>query len=249
MPALIDDRDDHQDHPQHRVDLAVERVEVAAQRGHERRDQDSEAGGAEQDQAAYPGEERVGAPVLRHRPGDVHRVLGRLRDSQRSVDDADGTDHDRRRAPLQTFGSGELVADHRELAQRGVEDLLLEVGVVLQHEAEDRRGHQQQREQRQEAVVGHQRGQVVALIVAELVDDRDREAEPLVPPLVGVEAIVKCHRRLPVAARRLTECGLVKHGSSIGDSQFRWRHSESDFAASSPIQLRLTVFCPSEREA
>ena len=52
--------------------------------------------------------------------------------------------------------------------------------IALQHEAEDRDQQQQQREQRQEPVVGDQRGEIRALVVGELVDDGDREAEPAV---------------------------------------------------------------------
>ena len=48
-------------------------------------------------------------------------------------------------------------------------------GVALQHEAEDRGGQQQQREDRDERVVGDDRGQVVALVVEELVDHRERD--------------------------------------------------------------------------
>ena len=62
----------------------------------------------------------------------------------------------------------------------------LQVGDPLQHEAEDRHQQEQQREQRQEPVVGDQRSQVGALVVAELVDHGDGEAQPAMTALVGV---------------------------------------------------------------
>ena len=54
---------------------------------------------------------------------------------------------------------------------------LLQLRVALEHEAEHRRGDQQQREDRDERVVGDDRGEVVALVVEELVDDREREPD------------------------------------------------------------------------
>ncbi len=56
--------------------------------------------------------------------------------------------------------------------ERRVEDPLLQVGVVLQHEAEHRGQQQQQGEQRQEPVVRDQGGQVGTLVLGELVDRR-----------------------------------------------------------------------------
>jgi hypothetical protein len=41
---------------------------------------------------------------------------------------------------MEPLGSAELLADDRELAQRRVEDLLLERAIPLQDEPEDRRG-------------------------------------------------------------------------------------------------------------
>ena len=80
--------------------------------------------------------------------------------------------------------------------ERRVQQLVLQVGVALQHEAEDRHKQQQQREQRQEPVVGDQRGEVGALIVGELVDDGDGEAQPAVPALVeAIEAAITDERR------------------------------------------------------
>ena len=79
----------------------------------------------------------------------------------------------------------QLRADHRELAERGVEHLVLEGGVAAQHDVQHGDQHQQQREQRGETVVGDQRGQVAGLVVAELLPHRDREGQPG-PVLLGL---------------------------------------------------------------
>jgi hypothetical protein len=80
----------------------------------------------------------------------------------------------------------QLAADHRELSERRVDQLRPQVRIAVQREAEDRHEQQEQGEQRQEPVVGDQRGQVRALVVAELVEHGKREAQPTVTPLVGV---------------------------------------------------------------
>ncbi len=81
----------------------------------------------------------------------------------------------------------ELIADDRKLPERAVEDPLLLAGVALQDEAEDRHEHEQQREQRDEAVVGDQRGELSGLVVAELLDHGRDEADPRAPLLAAVE--------------------------------------------------------------
>jgi hypothetical protein len=68
----------------------------------------------------------------------------------------------------------DLGADDRELVEHGVLHRVLGAGVVAQDEAEDRREHQQQGEQREERVVGDQRRQVARTIVAELLEHGDR---------------------------------------------------------------------------
>ena len=60
--------------------------------------------------------------------------------------------------------------------------------VALQHEAEDRHEHQQQREQREERVVGDQRRQVAGLVVAELLDHGHGIASQRVALLVRSKA-------------------------------------------------------------
>ena len=83
----------------------------------------------------------------------------------------------------------ELVADDRELAERAVEDLLAQFVVALQNESEDGDEHQQQREQRDEAVVGDQCGELPRLVFAELLYHRRHEAHAARLLLTAVEAL------------------------------------------------------------
>ena len=59
----------------------------------------------------------------------------------------------------------ELVAQDRELSERAVEDFLLFVWIALEHEAEHGHEHEQQGENRDEGVVGDQRGELPPLVV------------------------------------------------------------------------------------
>ena len=128
---------------------------------------------------------------------DVHRVLQRLRDAEGAVQRDQAADDDGRAAALETLRVAQLVADDRELAQRRVEDPLLQVRVVLQHEAEHRRQQEQQREERQKAVERDQRGQVRTLVLEELVDHRNGEPGPTVSPLVPVKPLRHPHAGAP----------------------------------------------------
>ncbi len=82
--------------------------------------------------------------------------------------------------------------------------MLAQVGVVAEHDLGDRHEDQQQRERRDERVVGEHGDEVAGLVVAELLDDREqdrRRPAPLLPrvdrPQRPVERIV--HRTLPAA--------------------------------------------------
>ncbi len=90
--------------------------------------------------------------------------------------------------PLRPSGLAELVADDRELAQRSVEQAVAEHRVVLDEEAQDRRRDQQQREDRDERVVGDDRREIGPLVVEVLVDDRDREPDDRELALEGIDA-------------------------------------------------------------
>jgi hypothetical protein len=79
----------------------------------------------------------------------------------------------------------ELVADGRELGQGGVQHALLKRGMAGEQEAEHRDEDEQQWEPGEKAVPGKQRGEVVAVVVAELLDDPEGEPEPTVGLLVS----------------------------------------------------------------
>jgi hypothetical protein len=83
----------------------------------------------------------------------------------------------------------DLVADDGELRDRGVDDPLLERAVALDHHGDDRDEHEQQREQREEAVVRDQRREVPGAVVAELLDDGEREREPRTRLLRAVDLV------------------------------------------------------------
>jgi hypothetical protein len=90
------------------------------------------------------------------------------------------------------------VADHRELGHRRVDDPLAEVAAPVEHEPDHGHGHQQQREQREEPVVGQQRGPLAALVLPVLLDHGHREGQQPVPLLEVVdrpqEALQLLHR-------------------------------------------------------
>ena len=83
-----------------------------------------------------------------------------------------------------------LRPDHRELAERRVDDPLLEVRVTLENEAKHRREDKQQRKDGEEAVVGDRRGEVAALVVGVLLHHRERKADGAMPLLKAIEGTV-----------------------------------------------------------
>ena len=66
-------------------------------------------------------------------------------------------------------------------------DSVLPVGMALQHEPEHGGEHKQQRKDREDRVVGDERGKVAGLVLAELLDHRERKRQPPVRPLPAVE--------------------------------------------------------------
>ena len=124
-----------------------------------------------------------------------------------AVQRGDAPDHDRRGRPGQTVGRAELVADDRQLRQRRVEHLLLELGVAAEDEPEDLGAEQQQREDREEGVVGDDDGEVRRLVVEVLVDHGDRQTEHRPPALGAVD------RSDPVGL--LTP--VVRHGTRVAE--------------------------------
>jgi hypothetical protein len=99
----------------------------------------------------------------------------------------------------------DLVADQRDLAERPVEDFFAQMRVALEHEAEHRDEDEQQREQRDESVVGDQRGHLPRLIVQELpVDGRDeRDARAALLTAVEPAKLLVENHRAPITPARL----------------------------------------------
>jgi hypothetical protein len=81
----------------------------------------------------------------------------------------------------------QLRTEPGEAGDHGVDELLLQPRVVGERIAEHGDEPQQQREQREKAVVGQQRGVLAGLVVAELLGHADREAEHAVPLLELVD--------------------------------------------------------------
>jgi hypothetical protein len=142
------------------------------------------------EQAAQAAQEEVRVALAGHVPDAVHRVLGRLGHPQAAPEgqgQADGQGHPAAPQAAAVHLAPDLVADHRELGHRRVDDAPAQVRAALEHEPDHRDRHQQQREQREEAVVGEQGGVPAGLVVAELLDHRHREAQPGPPLLVVVD--------------------------------------------------------------
>jgi hypothetical protein len=107
------------------------------------RDEDAQPEQHEQAQAAQPGEERVGPVPARDGPDGVQRVLERLGHPQPAVQADQDPDDQRRRVALEVADvAAQLVADHRELAERRVDHVALQVRMAVQDEAQDRREQQ-----------------------------------------------------------------------------------------------------------
>src|SRR5215218_3039983 len=73
--------------------------------------------------------------------------------------------------------------------RRRADDPVGQVGAVLEDEPDDRHQHQQQREQREEPVVGEQGGVAAGLVVAVLLDHGERKGQPAVALLEVVEGL------------------------------------------------------------
>src|SRR4029079_7393586 len=86
--------------------------------------------------------------------------------------------------------AAELRADHRELAERGIDDPPLQGGMALQDAPEHGREHEQQRKDGEEAVIGDRRRQVAALVVSVLLQHRKRKTKPAMPLLKAIEGAI-----------------------------------------------------------
>ena len=82
---------------------------------------------------------------------------------------------------------GEFGADHRNLAERPVDEVLASLRVVLEHEVEHGDERQQQREDAEERPVRDRRGETPAAVFAEALEHGERQRQPVVAPLQVVE--------------------------------------------------------------
>ena len=121
-------------------------------------------------------------------PRLVAGVLARAHGTQPGPQSAEQT-HGQRQAVARDLAHvvAQIGAQHRELCEGGVEQVLLEVGSVGQHEAEHRHEHQQEREDRQEPVVRHESCELAALVVTELLDHGEGHRRHGPSPLQVVE--------------------------------------------------------------
>jgi hypothetical protein len=150
--------------------------------------------------------------VARDPPHGVRRVLEGLGHPEAAVQGAEDAHYQADRAAAEVLRLAQLLADHRELGQRRGEHLVLQSLITHQDEAEDRRGEQEQREQRNERVVGEHPSQIAAEIVEELVDHRERESRPPVSALKPVQTLRGRHTNRLTAPRQ----ALAAHGPAVG---------------------------------
>src|SRR5207253_10408057 len=82
----------------------------------------------------------------------------------------------------------DLIADDREVRQRRVDESVLEIRVVLRDEPKDRHEQQEQREDGKEHVVRDDGGERASSVVAELLDDAERETGDPMPLLERIDS-------------------------------------------------------------
>ena len=87
------------------------------------------------------------------------------------------TERERERAAVQRVDSKSCPITGNWASAESTIDCV-EVVVAAEDVAEQRREHEQQREDREEAVVGDRRGEIAALVVGVLLADGEREAQP-----------------------------------------------------------------------
>ena len=136
----------------------------------------------------------------------LQRVDGTEPGPQRGQDADDEDDA----AAGQRLGVGELGPDHGDLAEGAGDEVLAELLVVAQHDAEDRHEHQEQGEDAEEGVVRHRRREPPAVVLAEALEHRERQRHEAMALLEAVEPVDRGRHDAP-------------HG---GDSTARAYHPE-----------------------
>ena len=154
----------------------------------DRRSDERPAEDSQHHESAHPRRERAALLEPGNVPDLVERPAERERDAQTRPERPSEPDHERSRAPGQRLDLVlELRTDDRDAGERRVQHVLLERRVVLENEAEYGHQHQQQREQREEGVVGDERREIGGAVVEELAHHRHRKRDGAVPPLPAVE--------------------------------------------------------------
>src|SRR6185437_1348268 len=84
--------------------------------------------------------------------------------------------------------------------------------MMFEHEAKHGREYEQQREDREKAVVGDRGGEIAALIVGVLLQDREREPQPPMPLLETIKrAVPLAESAQPVTAQPVTPKRYANH--------------------------------------
>src|SRR5581483_3294403 len=145
---------------QHRADLpghseaGSDRGQPAEDRGRERATAEEE----QEDERATAGSDRIRSSLEWNPPEVVHRVLGGEEDAHAGPDCSRNPEAERECTAVKR-ASAQLGPDHRELAEGGVHDRVVEMAVPAQDKAEHRRHDEQEGEDRKERVVGDRGGE------------------------------------------------------------------------------------------
>jgi len=106
-------------------------------------------------------------------------------------------EHDHPRAAGQRLlGISQLGAEHWDLAERPVDEVVAQLGAVLEDDAEDRHQGQQEREHAEERVIRDRRREVAPPVLAEALGHGQREADDPMAALPGIEAFGQRHHQL-----------------------------------------------------
>lgn len=119
-------------------------------------------------------------------PDPVERPLGGQHDPEARPERAHDADRKSNAAAFER-ARPDLVADHRELGERGLDRFPTKAGVAREDVAEHRGQDEQKRKEREKGPVGDQRREVAAVVVAELLDDAARRRQRRMPPLIAIE--------------------------------------------------------------
>ena len=182
-----DDVDDGRQQDRQSANTRVVRSHLPKSRQHACREHPEAECSEKQQPTRHPWEE-PGSDYPGDIPHLVHGVLRRLCHPEAAPYQSERADEQRQAVGSQRVNVClDLVTDDGELGECGMQHGRLEPGRVAQHVAEAGDDKEQQREHRQHAVVSHERGEAAAAIVAELLDDPERQAKEAVRLLKAVD--------------------------------------------------------------